>query len=41
MPDPEVRDNDVLIQIHAASINPLDTKIKAANSNQFFATAFS
>ncbi|MDM0118962.1 NADP-dependent oxidoreductase [Variovorax arabinosiphilus] len=28
MPDPEVRDDDVLIQIHAASINPLDSKIK-------------
>jgi NADPH:quinone reductase-like Zn-dependent oxidoreductase len=29
MPDPEVRDDDVLIQIHAASINPLDSKIKS------------
>ena len=28
MPDPEVRDDDVLIQIHAASVNPLDSKIK-------------
>jgi len=28
MPEPEVRDDDVLIQIHAASINPLDSKIK-------------
>ncbi len=28
MPDPEVRVDDVLIQIHAASINPLDFKIR-------------
>lgn len=29
MPDAEVRDDDVLIQVHAASINPLDSKIKS------------
>ncbi|UCJ19024.1 NADP-dependent oxidoreductase [Pseudomonas sp. MM211] len=29
IPEPEVRDDDVLIQIHAASINPLDSKIKS------------
>lgn len=28
LPEPEVRDNDVLIQIHAASVNLLDSKIK-------------
>ena len=28
MPDAELRDDDVLIQIHAASINPLDLKIR-------------
>src|SRR5829696_2412712 len=28
MPDPEVQDDDVLIQIHAASVNPLDSKIR-------------
>ena len=28
MPDPELRDEDVLVQIHAASVNPLDLKIK-------------
>jgi len=28
MPDPEVRNDDVLIQIHAASVNPLDSKIR-------------
>jgi NADPH:quinone reductase-like Zn-dependent oxidoreductase len=29
MPEPEVRDDDVLIQIHSASVNVLDTKIKS------------
>ncbi|MGJ7486959.1 NADP-dependent oxidoreductase [Variovorax sp. LT2P21] len=29
IPEPEVRDDDVLVRIHAASINPLDTKIKS------------
>lgn len=28
MPDPELRENDVLVQIHAASVNPLDLKIR-------------
>lgn len=27
MPDPELRDDDVLVQIHAAGVNPLDAKI--------------
>ncbi|WP_049399688.1 MULTISPECIES: NADP-dependent oxidoreductase [Stenotrophomonas] len=29
MPEPEVRDDDVLIQVHAASVNALDSKIKS------------
>jgi NADPH:quinone reductase-like Zn-dependent oxidoreductase len=28
-PDPEVRDDDVLIEVHAAGLNQLDSKIKA------------
>lgn len=28
MPEPEVRANDILVAIHAASLNPLDTKIR-------------
>src|SRR5438477_12870434 len=28
MPNPELRDDDVLVQIQAASINPLDLKIR-------------
>jgi NADPH:quinone reductase-like Zn-dependent oxidoreductase len=27
MPDPEVRENDVLVQVHAAGVNPVDSKI--------------
>ena len=28
MPEPELRDDDVLIQIHAAGVNLLDSKIR-------------
>ena len=28
MPEPELRADDVLVQIHAASVNPLDLKIR-------------
>jgi alcohol dehydrogenase len=28
MPEPELQDDDVLVQIHAASVNPLDLKIR-------------
>lgn len=28
MPDPELRDDDVFVQIHAASVNPVDLKIR-------------
>jgi NADPH:quinone reductase-like Zn-dependent oxidoreductase len=28
MPEPAVRENDVLVQVHAASVNVLDSKIK-------------
>jgi alcohol dehydrogenase len=29
MPDPELREDDVLVQVHAAGVNPLDFKIKS------------
>lgn len=29
MPEPELRDDDVLVEIHAASVNPLDLKIRS------------
>jgi len=28
LPEPEVRDHDVLVRVHAAGVNPLDTKIR-------------
>ncbi|MEK6261609.1 MAG: NADP-dependent oxidoreductase, partial [Planctomycetota bacterium] len=28
VPEPELRDDDVLVQIHAAGVNPLDSKIR-------------
>jgi NADPH:quinone reductase-like Zn-dependent oxidoreductase len=28
MPDPELRDDDVLVEVHAAGVNPLDSKIR-------------
>src|SRR5258707_2719343 len=28
MPDPDVREDDVLVQVHAAGVNPLDAKIR-------------
>lgn len=28
MPEPELRDDDVLVEIHAASVNPVDFKIR-------------
>ena len=33
-PDPEVRENDVLVQIHAAGVNPLDSKIRNGEFNR-------
>jgi NADPH:quinone reductase-like Zn-dependent oxidoreductase len=29
MPEPMVKDNDVLVQVHAAAVNLLDTKLKS------------
>ena len=28
MPEPELRDDDILVQIHAAGLNPLDSKLR-------------
>ncbi len=28
MPEPALRDGDVLIEVHAAGVNPLDAKIR-------------
>ena len=39
MPDPELQEDDVLVQIHAAGVDVLDSKIETANSNSFCAIA--
>lgn len=33
MPEPVLRDTDVLVQIHAAGVNPLDSKIRSGEFN--------
>jgi alcohol dehydrogenase len=33
-PDPQVGENDVLVQIHAAGVNPLDSKIRSGEFKQ-------
>ena len=35
MPDPELHYHDVLVQIHAASVNPVDLKIRDGKLNLF------
>ena len=35
MPDPELREDDVLVQIHAASVNVLDSKIRNGEFKSF------
>ena len=37
MPDPDCGDDDVLVQIHAASVNPLDFKITGRKAQTHFA----
>jgi len=34
MPDPEVRENDILVQVHAAGVNLLDSKIRNGEFRQ-------
>ena len=34
MPDPEVRENDILVQVHAAGVNLLDSKIRNGEFKQ-------
>lgn len=40
MPEPEVRTDDVLIQVHAASVNALDSKIKSGEFKQILPYRF-
>jgi alcohol dehydrogenase len=40
VPDPQMREDDVLIEIHAASVNPLDVKIKAGEFKRILPKRF-
>jgi NADPH:quinone reductase-like Zn-dependent oxidoreductase len=40
MPDPEVRDDDVLIEVHATGLNLLDSKLKAGEFKQLLPYRF-
>src|SRR6266542_5756354 len=33
-PEPPLRERDVLVQVHATSVNPVDTKVRSASSTQ-------
>ena len=35
VPDPEMREDDVLVEIHAAGVNPLDSKIRDGDFKLF------
>jgi NADPH:quinone reductase-like Zn-dependent oxidoreductase len=39
MPEPILRDDDVLVEIHAAGLNPLDSKSAMAPSSRSFRIA--
>jgi alcohol dehydrogenase len=40
VPEPQIRDDDVLIEVHAASVNPLDAKIKAGDFKRILPKQF-
>jgi NADPH:quinone reductase-like Zn-dependent oxidoreductase len=40
LPKPEVKDRDVLVQVHAASVNPLDSKIRNGEFKLFLPYRF-
>lgn len=35
-PEPELRDTDVLVEVHATSVNPVDTKVRQRSGNRQF-----
>lgn len=35
-PEPELRDTDVLVEVHAASVNPVDTKVRQRSGGREF-----
>ena len=40
VPEPQMRDDDVLIEVHGASVNPLDAKIKAGEFKRILPKRF-
>jgi hypothetical protein len=40
MPDPELREDELLVQVHAAGVNLLDSKSATASSNLFCPIAY-
>ena len=40
MPDPELRENDVLVQVHSAGVNLLDSKVRSGEFKVDFALSF-
>jgi NADPH2:quinone reductase len=35
-PEPELRDTDILVEVHATSVNPVDTKVRQRSGNRQF-----
>ncbi len=35
-PEPELRDTDVLVEVHATSVNPVDTKVRQRSGSRAF-----
>jgi len=40
MPEPELRDDEVLVKVHAASVNLLDAKIKNGEFKAYYAQQY-
>ncbi len=36
IPEPQLRDTDVLVEVHATSVNPVDTKVRQRSGNRAF-----
>jgi len=36
LPEPQLRDTDVLVEVHATSVNPVDTKVRQRSGNREF-----
>src|SRR6201989_3048493 len=36
LPTPELRDTDILVEVHASSVNPVDTKVRQRSGGREF-----